>query len=595
MSEILQVELRDDRDVVLARQRARRVAALLGFESQNQARISTALSEIARNAVMYGGGGMVEFEVQTGQEPELILRISDRGPGIPELQPVLDGQIGTGAGLAAARRIMDRFEIDTSSRGTIITLAKSLPRKSPLDSRQIEQIRQELVGEEPQSVYEEFASQNQELLRALDELRKQQATLAQVNAELEETNRGVVALYSDLEEKAKSLQKLNQQRSRFYSSMSHEFRTPINSIISLSNILLGHLDGDLSVEQTKQVSLIQNSAKNLLDWITDLLDIAKVEAGKLEVKPSEFVVADLLTSLRGVMRPLFANPAVEFIVEDPEDEIVAYTDDGKLAQILRNFVSNAIKFTESGEIRVRAERIEPSDLLEISVTDTGIGIASEYHSEIFEEFIQVENPLQGRVRGTGLGLSLSKQLAELLGGQIYVRSQPGQGSTFSLQVPRIVRSAAQARFDSGGAVGESALSAAFSATFVLVIDDDEASRYVAKQILMQQGLAVAEACGGREGLALAKTLHPQAIVLDLAMPDMDGFEVFEALQSNPLTAQIPVILRTSKPIEVADRLRLKGAIDIISKNPETGFMQLQRAIRSAGLVGAKPATEVEHA
>ncbi len=579
MTEILRVELRDDRDVVLARQRARQVAALLGFEPQDQARIATAVSEVSRNAVLYGGSGRVEFHAEITDAHEFVVRVADHGPGIADLQAVLAGQAGSGNGLVVARRIVDRFEIETSGAGTTVVLAKSLPRKAlPLNASRIRQIHQELASEPPQSVHEEFSAQNQELLHVWDELRKEQAKLAQVSAELEETNRGVVALYADLEEKAESLQRLNQQKNRFYSSMSHEFRTPINSILSIARILLDHLDGDLTPEQTKQVTLIEKSAKNLLEWITDLLDIAKVEAGKLEVKPTEFVVADLLTSLRGVMRPLLVNPAVELIVENPADELVAFTDEGKLAQILRNFVSNAIKFTEAGEIRVRASASPDGERLRILVSDTGIGIAPEYHQQIFEEFTQVENPLQRRARGTGLGLSLSKRLAELLRGGVDVASQPGRGSTFSVDLPRIFLAFPASTIGPPAAARREAQSPAAGESLVLVIDDDEASRYVVRQALAHWGIAVAEAADGGEGLAMAAALRPRAIVLDLAMPDMDGFRVLEILRADQRTENIPVILRTSKPIELVDRSRLREAIDVTSKHPETGPAELQRAL-----------------
>lgn len=589
MMELLRVDLRDDRDVVLARQRARRVAELMGFAAQDQVRVSTAVSEIARNAVMHAGGGRVEFHVGGEQPRELVVRVSDRGRGIADLPAILDGRQTSGAGLVAARRAMDRFDVDTCREGTTITLAKSLPRMvRPPDAALIEQARQELARDEPHSIYQEFTSQNQELLRALDELRKHQSKLAQVNAELEETNRGVVALYADLEEKAASLERLNQQKTRFYSSMSHEFRTPINSILSISRILLDRLDGDLTQEQTRQVALIQKSARNLLEWVTDLLDLAKLEAGKWDAAASEFTVGDLLSSLRGVMRPLLSNPAVQLIVEEPAEEILAHTDEGKLTQILRNLVSNAIKFTEAGEIRVTARVLADGEELQIAVADTGIGIPPQFHEQLFDEFVQVENPLQKHARGTGLGLSLSKRLSELLGGSIKVESEPGRGSTFTVQVPRALRSPTAPFVEEPPAAETPALREGLTPgrPLVLIIDDDEASRYIARLDLLAQNLEIAEAGSGNEGLALARKLRPHAIVLDLVMPDMDGFTVFAALRGDDATRQIPVILRTSKPLEWIDHDRLVGAVDVVSKHPETGTSELLRAIGRAGLSSA---------
>jgi CheY-like chemotaxis protein len=294
------------------------------------------------------------------------------------------------------------------------------------------------------------------------------------------------------------------------------------------------------------------------------------------------------------MRPLLANPAVQLIIEEPADEIVAYTDEGKLSQILRNFVSNSIKFTEAGEIRVRAQQISGGEMLRISVIDSGIGIPHQFHDQIFEEFTQVENPLQRHARGTGLGLSLSKRLSELLGGTIGMSSEPQRGSTFVVQVPRIFRGAVPAAGErmAAAAAEPSPSIGQQGKPLVLLIDDDEASRYVARQDLAKQAITVAEASNGFEGIAMARNLRPQAIVLDLVMPDMDGFEVFKALHADVLTQNIPIILRTSKPIEMIDRERLRGAIDVITKNPETGSAQLQRAIRWAGVIHSAPTPEL---
>jgi signal transduction histidine kinase len=198
------------------------------------------------------------------------------------------------------------------------------------------------------------------------------------------------------------------------------------------------MDGDLNPGQELQVTLIQRAATTLTDLVADLLDLARIEAGKTEVRLASFTVADLFGTLRGMFRPLLTTDAVELVFQAPEHEITITTDEGKLAQILRNLISNAIKFTERGEIRVA---VAPSDddILVFSVTDSGLGIAPEDQERIFEEFTQVDNPLQKHVRGTGLGLPLSRKLAGLLGGRLEVESTPGVGSRFELRVPRIHR------------------------------------------------------------------------------------------------------------------------------------------------------------
>ena len=252
--------------------------------------------------------------------------------------------------------------------------------------------------------------------------------------ELEETNRGVLALYAELDTQAEQLRQATELKSRFLAYMSHEFRTPINSIRSLTRLLLDRVDGPLSEEQERQVAFIQQNATEFAEMVDDLLDLAKVEAGRVEISPAWFEMVDLFSALRGMFKPVLTNPAVHLVFEEPEDVPTLYTDDRKLSQILRNFISNALKFTPRGEVRVAA-KLEADERVTFSVSDTGIGIASEFHQTIFEDFSQVQSPLQKRLRGTGLGLSLSRKLAELLGGSVGLASEPGKGSVFHVTIP----------------------------------------------------------------------------------------------------------------------------------------------------------------
>ncbi len=255
-----------------------------------------------------------------------------------------------------------------------------------------------------------------------------------LRTELEETNRGVLALYSELELQAEQLREATNLKSRFLAYMSHEFRTPIGSIRSIARLLMDHVDGPLTPEQERQVGFIQQTAAEFSEMVDDLLDLAKVEAGRVEISPAWFEMVDLFSALRGMFKPVLTNPEVNLVFEEPRDIPKLYTDDRKLSQILRNFVSNALKFTPRGEVRVSAGRVG-GDLVRFSVRDTGIGIAPEFHASIFEDYSQVQSALQKRLRGTGLGLSLSKRLAELLGGTVAVESEPGKGSVFSLTIP----------------------------------------------------------------------------------------------------------------------------------------------------------------
>jgi len=253
--------------------------------------------------------------------------------------------------------------------------------------------------------------------------------------ELDDTNRGVIALYAELDERAAELQRVSQSRERFVRATGHELRTPISAIIALSRLLLDRVDGDLTPEQAKQVSLLHDSAQQLSAFIDDLLDLARVDAGRVPVEVSRFAAADLFSALRGIFRPLLTNPEVKLSFEEPAGPIEMSSDERKVGQILRNLVSNALKFTERGEVRVRAER--RGEEVAFAVADTGIGIAPKDLEVIFEEFGQLRSPVQRRVKGTGLGLPLSRRLAELLGGRIEVTSAVGVGSTFTLLLPVI--------------------------------------------------------------------------------------------------------------------------------------------------------------
>ncbi|PYC22277.1 histidine kinase [Pseudomonas jessenii] len=261
-----------------------------------------------------------------------------------------------------------------------------------------------------------------------------QSETAALREELDETNQGVLALYAELDIQAEELRQASDLKSRFLSYMSHEFRTPLGSILSINSLLADELDGPLSPEQHKQVAFVSTAARELSDMVDDLLDLAKIEAGRISISPAWFDMFDLFSALRGMFRPIVDASAVDLIFEEPVGLPRLYTDDKKLAQILRNFISNSLKFTTRGEVRISA-RLEGADKVRFAVSDTGIGIAAELHGALFEDFSQVDSPLQKRLRGTGLGLSLCKRFAALLGGEVGLDSAPGVGSTFFVIIP----------------------------------------------------------------------------------------------------------------------------------------------------------------
>lgn len=278
------------------------------------------------------------------------------------------------------------------------------------------------------------APQETEHLRA--ELTAAHTEIELLRAELESTNQGVIALYGELDDRAEQLREASELKSRFLSYMSHEFRVPLGAIRSIARIMLDRLDGPLTEEQEKQLGFIQSSAVELTEMVDDLLDLAKVEAGRVTISPAWFEMVDLFAALRGMFKPLLTTPLVSLVFDDPHNLPQVYSDNKRLSQILRNFISNALKFTMKGEVRVSARQHYPGSVT-FSVADTGIGIAKEHLGAIFEDFVQVDSPIQKRLSGAGLGLALSKKLAILLGGRVGVDSELGTGSTFWVEIPLV--------------------------------------------------------------------------------------------------------------------------------------------------------------
>lgn len=581
---ILTVEIRREPDVVLARQRARQISQALGFERQDQVRLATAVSELARNAFQYAGGGKVEFSLTDERPQSLQARVSDQGKGIRNLSSILNGeyisQTGMGLGIIGAKRLMDGFDIQTGPAGTQVLVSRRLPLGIPrITSAEIAKITQRLAQQDAQDPFAEIQRQNQELLSTMGELEKRRQELSELNNELQDTNRGVVALYAELDQRADYLRRISESKTRFLSNMTHEFRTPLNSIISLSRILADRMDGDLTPEQEKQVGFIQRAAADLSSLVNDLLDLAKVEAGKVSVRPETFDLKSVFNALRGTLRPLLAqNSAVNLVFEEPENVPPLYCDESKLSQILRNFISNALKYTERGEVRVSARMEDPGHVL-ISVADTGIGIAPEDQSRIFEEFEQVEGPQQVKTKGTGLGLPLARSLAELLGGSVTLVSELGLGSTFSLRLP--------VRYGSTAVPARDTRPIASGTGRVLIIDDDEVSRYVLKSLLSGAPFEIAEATGGEEGLRQAAAFKPDVIVLDLLMPDLHGRVVLRGLKENSATAAIPVIINTSHELTSEEESEiLPLVVGVLSKNqndPAISRENMRELLTSAGI------------
>jgi signal transduction histidine kinase len=567
------IALRFDHDLVTARRYARSIAGQVGFDAQDQSRIATAVSELARNALRYARGGWIRFAVDGAGDmtQRLEIEVGDSGRGIPHLHDILAGgayrsTTGMGIGLIGTRRLMDRFSIESGSGGTIVRIAKQLPPRARLvTAADGHRIISELQHEE-YSPIAEVEQQNRELMRALGELKRRQEELTQLNRELEDTNRGVLALYAELDEKAGHLRRADELKSKLLSNLSHEFRTPVSAILAISRILLDRLDGGLTTEQERQVSLIRHAAETLSDLVTDWLDSARVDAGKSVIRPVSFNLAELFAALRGMLRPLLLDQSVSLVFEDPDGLPTIYGDEGKISQIVRNFISNALKFTERGEVRVRAVAADGGRRVRISVADTGIGIAPEHIETIFDEFSQIDHPVQRKVRGTGLGLSLSRKLATLLGGRICVESTLGVGSTFTLEVPvtceRTPASSLQPPAAAEVAIEDNP---ADRQPLVLVVEDHDAWRETLGTMLRGMHYRVVLTGSGGEALASLDQHAPDFACVDLGLPDIEGIRLIDELRARGIPPRRVLVVTAGEVAEAVRRRLEHDGVPIVSK------------------------------
>ncbi|MCX6690635.1 MAG: response regulator, partial [Methanoregula sp.] len=340
---------------------------------------------------------------------------------------------------------------------------------------------------------------------------------------------GIPSLYTDEG-------KISQSLRNFLSNMSHEFRTPLNSTLAISRLLLDRSDGELTEEQEKQVVFIRKAAEDLSNLVNDLLDLAKIDAGKTVVTPKEFSVQEIFSALRGMLKPLLVNESVRLMFDDPVGIPSLYTDEGKISQILRNFLSNAIKFTNQGEIRVSAQRSRDGRSVIFSVADTGIGIDKKDLELIFEEYTQVERKQRGAIKGTGLGLSIAKRLAQMLGGSVGVESTIGAGSTFTATIPINFTERRES------AMTEPAVTIDPTKHTVLVIEDDETTQLIYQKFLKQSGFQALPALTINEAQHILMTVKPMAVVLDILIPGEDAWKFLTGFKSASATREIPVVI-----------------------------------------------------
>ncbi|MFB8090130.1 ATP-binding protein [Streptomyces sp. NPDC055992] len=551
--------LSTEQDVFLLRRSGKSAAEALGVEKQDQIRLATALSELGRD--LLGSDGLtVVFGVARRPLPLLLV-------GMDWTE---DRALGGEAVKAASRLVSVHYNPSEHA----VTVEQPLTADGRT-AEAIEQAREAVLAHTESGVLDDTRAQTSDLIAALVESRAQREELRRLNAELEETNRGVVALYSELseeleetnrgvvalyaelEEKSRLLREASEAKTRFWANVSHELRTPVNSVVGLARLLLEFDGHGLDEEQRRQIGLISASGATLLALVDELLDVAKAESGRLEPHWAPVDLRAALGQLRGTLRGYESPGAAELIVNESGLSIVS--DEVMLTRVLRNLLSNALKFTPSGTVRldVAADRADGRDQVVFTVSDTGIGIPEAEQQQIFEEFYQVRGTHQRGRSGTGLGLPYALRLTELLGGSLTLRSEPGAGTVVTVTLPADGRPDARPEPGEPGTPGLAVL---------VTVDDDDAFRASIRPLLERIAGRVIEVAEGGQASATVRRERPDAVLLDLHLPDLDGYAVLAELASDPSLAAVPVVVLTSTPDAELDRNRLTHARAVLDKS-----------------------------
>jgi len=452
-------------------------------------------------------------------------------------------------------------------------------RQSLLDATERQARELQTQQEELRVINEELEEQSRALRESQARLEAQQAELEQTNTQLEEQTQvleqqrdHLSRAQVDLVEKADELTRANQYKSEFLANMSHELRTPLNSALILAKLLADNKDGNLTPEQVKYAATIYSSGNDLLVLINDILDLSRIEAGRMELQVEAVDVPRTIEAVKRTFLPVAAQKNLSFDLQIASGAPASITSDGlRIQQILRNLLSNALKFTQEGSVCLRVANA-PGDRVYFAVSDTGIGIAPDQQQIVFEAFRQANGTTNRSYGGTGLGLTISRELARRLGGDISVESTLGKGSTFTLTIPRVIEAVAHpverrnrataaaspvehSARPVPGAQGPKAPAEPVPTPpvvpddrahlqpdqrSILVIEDDQAFACVLRDLLHEQRFRALVATTAAEGLRLAEQFVPSAILLDINLPDNSGLAVLEHLKRNPATRHIPV-------------------------------------------------------
>jgi signal transduction histidine kinase/CheY-like chemotaxis protein len=384
----------------------------------------------------------------------------------------------------------------------------------------------------------QIQARDTELQQASEALKRSHANLEEANLNLEQK---VSQRTAELQEARVAAENANQAKSKFLSFMSHELRVPLTAINGFSEMLIPEVEAQGQAEWAEDLRRINDSGCHLLQLINDILDISKIEAGTIGVRAETFDVAPLIRDLESLMRPLVEPRKNRLIIEIPPDLGAMQADRLRVRQCLLNLLSNANKFTDNGTITLAANRVVTSgaERLVFRVSDTGIGMTPEQMAKLFSPFTQVDDSPARRYGGAGLGLALTRNLCQLMGGDVTVVSQPGEGSTFTIELPAIATQKTGTI-----TVTEVPVAARPCGDCILIIDDDPAVHHLLADALRSEGFALQFASNGQDGLRLAKELHPAVITLDVLMPEMDGWVVLSLLKADHDLAAIPVIMLT---------------------------------------------------
>ncbi|MBL0224509.1 MAG: response regulator [Geobacteraceae bacterium] len=419
-----------------------------------------------------------------------------------------------------------------------------------------------------------------------EQMEGQNRELEAQKVELTSQSRELTAQNSELEVQKKQLDEASRLKTNFLSNMSHELRTPLNSVIALSGVLGRRLAGTIPAEEYSYLDVIERNGKLLLLLINDILDIARIEAGREEVEITDFNINGLIDDVAGMIRPQADQKNVELLQSDSETALTVTSDAGKCRHILQNLISNAVKFTETGRVTVTARQDDST--VEITVTDTGIGIDAVHLPHIFDEFRQGDGSTSRRFGGTGLGLAIARKYALLLGGTISVTSAPGAGAVFTLSLP--LRYAVENRVSGADSPDRYTRSipplpqrtdAATSVKTVLLVEDSEPAVIQLKDMLEEDGYRILIARDGGEALGIIADTVPDAMILDLMMPGIDGFEVLRVVREAERTAHIPVLILTARQISKDELSFLtRNNIHQLIQKGDVNRGELQQAVAS---------------